>query len=240
MATAYCRDLAAAQQNLGVLLRIRRRVGVERWRAGASLGLRQQAWELRFREAFAEEIRELGIGAVRSMQLHFFAAVPAKTWVGIPLCTPCFGVADGLEGGMRAWRRLSDARGAEDLAAPGRRQPLDQMDAAWSRLRKAYVDVWAESGRCPHRIVTRMRSLDTRYRLRRRLLVRGWRRPRAADPEAPWPQGRRAAVVRVQRRLLRLLSRWAGCGITACCKARSQHGERRRWSVSRATATGPG
>lgn len=162
----YHRDLAEVQRRLDVLLRVRSNVGGD-VRSGASIRLIEGS----FRDAVATEASRAAAGDGIRWRFQFFCSVPAKMWVGRALTTPCFiltagcdtASGRGLEAGLRAWRRLQDARG---LVVQGNRFTMacrhdpEEFVASWARLRQAYIDIWAEAGRCPQQTCARLSRLE--------------------------------------------------------------------------------
>ncbi|CAK0799206.1 unnamed protein product, partial [Prorocentrum cordatum] len=167
--TGFSASPDRAEQHLQILHSLRDRICAATGSAVEGGGYCRGV-EARFRAAVATEPRPLGFGP-GAPRLYFYASVPAGYWVGRPLTTPSFPVADGLEVGLQAWRRLSEARGAVFLGRTNRYTMLQhhdpaELDAAWIRLRQVHIDIWSEVGRCPRRLASRLRELESRRRSR--------------------------------------------------------------------------
>eukprot|EP00928_Gymnodinium_smaydae_P010629 TRINITY_DN14007_c0_g1_i1.p1 TRINITY_DN14007_c0_g1~~TRINITY_DN14007_c0_g1_i1.p1 ORF type:complete len:465 (+),score=40.19 TRINITY_DN14007_c0_g1_i1:258-1652(+) len=242
LTTGYSVSFERAQRNRDALLRIRAELGPSidaicyRGNAvavgtspGTNTGLdtTTRQFEERFRAAVAEE-QATAIG--EDLRIYFCATVPAGHWVGRPLTTPSFKAttATGLERGLRAWRRLNDARsavywGRTNRYSARRFQCASSgmgIDVAWMRLRQVHLDVWAEAGHCPRRLEERLRELEVAHLERRNArqrhgACRVGSTPSAAagfDISAKVSDGAVAPWCRViEDRIYRLLARWPQC-----------------------------
>jgi len=235
--TAYNADLSKAQHQLEALLRLRERIVA----AGGTSKKLPEDFEDKLRQAIADEPE------ASKLELQFHASVSAKFWVGTRLDTPCFSVSDGLEGGLRAWRRLNEARdgfGRERerggcCPLQWQRSTPQQLEEAWLQLRRAYVSTWAEAGRCPRRSEARLKALEARHEARLREANGRRRRKRCNTPPAAasgdarlrsqcgqdgTAQGR--ACHCSERHLLQLLACWE-------CTLRSRQKERMKWAPNK-------
>lgn len=122
--------------------------------------------ESSFKRAVIEIPRKHGLNAREDMGLCFTVSVAAKHWVGRPLHTPRFRVAD-IEDGLCAWRRLREARGLVYCGPSNRytlrrRHSSDELRDAWIPLSKAYLDIWKDLGRKRARASNRILELRDR------------------------------------------------------------------------------
>mmetsp|Transcript_5285 Transcript_5285/g.10757 ORF Transcript_5285/g.10757 Transcript_5285/m.10757 type:complete len:469 (-) Transcript_5285:7-1413(-) len=201
--TLYSRDLAAILRYQDVLFGICRRVS--RCSAGRV--------EAAFRAAFLEEPRLHGFDSPADLGLRFMAIVPAKYWVGQPLKTPSFTV-EGLEVGLSAWRRLSDARkhvyhGKANAYTILRRHSPDELAEAWSQLREVYIDVWAEAGQSSRDVAKRLTVLEDKHRACRQRLLARWQCMKVGVGQAAAvPSAVGLSEKRAEQLADHLLSRW--------------------------------
>lgn len=136
--------------------------------------------EERFRLALQSELSHLRFPENKALKLHFYACVPASYWVGQALSTPYYlALGPGLDDGLRAWRRLSEARGAVFRGRTNRfsilqRHAPEDLEAAWLQLRQTYIDVWADAGHCPQKVAARLRTLELKHRPCRERRRRRW------------------------------------------------------------------
>merc|ERR1712241_1139301 len=81
---------------------------------------------------------------VDDLNLRLAIEVPASHWIGNKLCMNQLGLQEGL----RCWRRLADARG--NVIRGGMHSllgslPPVELESIWQRLRRAYLDLLAET-----------------------------------------------------------------------------------------------
>jgi len=167
LVSEYTSEQAKAQETLEVLLRIRLRMQQPKQQSTseeeATAG--DADLEARFRAALSEED-----SLCQPFRLRFYAQVPAKYWVGRSLTTPTFPLAGlGLERGLMAWRRLSDARARVHSGRSNRYSILQhhgpkQMEAAWVGLRSVYFDICVECGQSPSRVSARLKRWEAAHR----------------------------------------------------------------------------
>jgi len=136
-------------------------------------------------QAFCQALTELLANYDKDLLLRmgicFAATVPAKYWVGRSLCTPRFAVMNpvALSSGLRAWRRLSDARGLVK-GGPSNRYTIlthhtpQELKAAWQQIKTAYVDIWAGTGRCRVGVEANLAKLEARHSHFQQRLVQRW------------------------------------------------------------------
>jgi len=138
-------------------------------------------------EAFARTVAEETLAGTSSrgpwaaMGLRFAVAISARYWVGRQLLTPRYAVPAGTEAGLRAWRRLNEARGLVYRGHTNRysiiqRHTPSQLEEAWRRLREAHLDVWAEAGKDRSKVAAQIGALEERHQAHRRRLAARWDR----------------------------------------------------------------
>eukprot|EP00930_Biecheleria_cincta_P023976 TRINITY_DN17227_c0_g1_i1.p1 TRINITY_DN17227_c0_g1~~TRINITY_DN17227_c0_g1_i1.p1 ORF type:complete len:542 (-),score=86.33 TRINITY_DN17227_c0_g1_i1:301-1926(-) len=107
-------------------------------------GVCPAAFEHRFREMLAVCLTEHNLEA-ETMGLRFCVCL-AALWLPRPLVTPPFRAeGDAMDAGLRAWRRLGEARGLV-LQRGSVLQVLspDEIAVVWDRVRAAYLDIVSE------------------------------------------------------------------------------------------------
>mmetsp|Transcript_17507 Transcript_17507/g.30634 ORF Transcript_17507/g.30634 Transcript_17507/m.30634 type:complete len:403 (+) Transcript_17507:249-1457(+) len=108
-------------------------------------GVGTSSFECRFREVLSSCLDEHNLEP-RAMGLRFCVCL-AALWLPRPLVTPPF-TAEGeaMDAGLRAWRRLGEARG-EVLHRGSVLQVLSpqDIDKSWARIRQAYLEVVEEA-----------------------------------------------------------------------------------------------
>lgn len=115
-----------------------------------------------FKRAIIEEPRKWGLSSRDDMGLCFSAGVSAKHWVGRCLFIPRFRVCD-LDIGLKAWRRLREARqlvycGQGNGRTLLRHHSAEQLEAAWQAMREAYVTAWTEGGHSRNKVEARVKA----------------------------------------------------------------------------------
>eukprot|EP00927_Polykrikos_kofoidii_P004406 TRINITY_DN11739_c0_g1_i1.p1 TRINITY_DN11739_c0_g1~~TRINITY_DN11739_c0_g1_i1.p1 ORF type:complete len:562 (+),score=83.71 TRINITY_DN11739_c0_g1_i1:256-1941(+) len=157
ISSRYDADLKVALSFQEVLTDIRERVLHGRTRAQSTPSVSSLAssddWMGtdvggRFARAMLESPKMHGLDPTADMGMTFTASIGAACWIGQALTTPRFSVAC-LEDGLRAWRALIQARGFR-YGRNATRHSLVRMygqtalRASWTRLRKAYLEMWAQ------------------------------------------------------------------------------------------------
>lgn len=170
------------------------------------------AIEQAFREALADSLARYGEDLFTNASLCFTAAVPAGYWIGRALSTPRYAVmkpAD-LGTGLRAWKRLSAARGLVKSGCTNRYTILayntpDELEAAWQQLKLVYMEIWTRAGRSPSNTAAQLTKLEDRHSQCRRRLIERWLlfRPRASQQQKrlllqsnSWPSACKRRCVR--------------------------------------------
>lgn len=102
--------------------------------------------------------------------LRYVVAIPARFWISHELLSPRY---SGLEACLDAWRRLAAARSSlEDSSlvhgAWLRLKRPQDPEAAWQRLRQAYIDLWVEKGRDRAEMERRLELIVLEHRAKRR------------------------------------------------------------------------
>lgn len=115
-----------------------------------------------FKRAIIEEPRKWGLSSRDDMGLCFSAGVSAKHWVGRCLFIPRFRVCD-LDIGLKAWRRLREARqlvycGQGNGRTLLRHHSAEQLEAAWQAMQEAYVTAWTEGGHSRNKMEARVKA----------------------------------------------------------------------------------
>mmetsp|Transcript_124554 Transcript_124554/g.240315 ORF Transcript_124554/g.240315 Transcript_124554/m.240315 type:complete len:453 (+) Transcript_124554:118-1476(+) len=221
LTTGYSIQLERAHRHLQVLLRIRDRVaGVADSGTGTGQHIQAPALEQRFRAALAQEPPAvLSTEEVARLRIYFYATIPAGLWVGRRLHTPSFSMkSGGLEAGLRAWRRLSGARGLAYCGLVNRHTILhhhgpQELDAVWGRLRQAYVEIWTEAGQSQQQVAAKLRAMERRHRPCRQRLIARWKKRQLKVEASPGStsttfRGSADAVDQIERKVLSLLVRW--------------------------------
>lgn len=93
-------------------------------------------------------------------------------WVRRPLLTPPFhATGETLEVGLRAWRRLGEARGVVPRRGTVLRvlSPKEIADA-WMRIRTTYLEIMVEAGHCREWITSKLDALEWEQRARQEVL----------------------------------------------------------------------
>eukprot|EP00404_Azadinium_spinosum_P014436 CAMPEP_0180534422 /NCGR_PEP_ID=MMETSP1036_2-20121128/64163_1 /TAXON_ID=632150 /ORGANISM="Azadinium spinosum, Strain 3D9" /LENGTH=335 /DNA_ID=CAMNT_0022548727 /DNA_START=172 /DNA_END=1176 /DNA_ORIENTATION=+ len=158
-------DLRTALRFRGVLTAIRQRSQAAVERGPEALA-----------ETFARALKEEAVQCGVDPGLRFAVAVPARYWVGTELLTPCF-AAQEVEQGLRAWRRLREAReqifcGRTNCHSILQRHSPEQLDAAWRQLRHVYLDIWHDAGsQRSRRAKEQLAALEGRHASHRRRLA---------------------------------------------------------------------
>lgn len=149
--------------------------------AGADTGLSLDASEQAFCQALADVLAHYGKDVVGSSAICFTASIPARYWVGRSLNTPRFAVAGPatLAAGLRAWRRLSEARALVKRGWTNRytifaHHDPAELKAAWKQVKAAYVDIWVAAGRGRAHIEAHLAQLEARHSHCRRRLIDRW------------------------------------------------------------------
>eukprot|EP00930_Biecheleria_cincta_P072954 TRINITY_DN60302_c0_g1_i1.p1 TRINITY_DN60302_c0_g1~~TRINITY_DN60302_c0_g1_i1.p1 ORF type:complete len:496 (-),score=78.29 TRINITY_DN60302_c0_g1_i1:204-1691(-) len=154
--------------------------------------VRPVAFEDSFREVLTTCLREHGLEA-RAMGLRFCVCL-AALWLPRPLITPPFKAeGEAMDAGLRAWRRLGDARGLV-LQRGSVLQVLspDEIAAAWGRVRAAYLDIVSEvaAGEEPQAFkqreaaFARLRALEAAQGSQREKQLERWNSRQMAQEEA--------------------------------------------------------
>uniref|UniRef100_A0A7S4PTG7 Uncharacterized protein n=1 Tax=Alexandrium monilatum TaxID=311494 RepID=A0A7S4PTG7_9DINO len=182
--TRHVADKQAAECYCQVLTSIRQRVAAAS-DADSAAGL--------FARAVAEEPARLGAGA---MGLSFDGVVAARHWVGRQLRTPRFRAAD-VQAGLRAWKRLSDARnlmysGRANLRTILQRHSPAEVEETWRRLRRAYLEVWEEAGRDGRKVEAQLCALERKQRAQRSSLAAVWAQMQQQPHRRSWQRRCRA------------------------------------------------
>lgn len=120
------------------------------------------------REVLIDEPRQHGFAA-EEMRLRISVCVPAKFWVGVNLKTPQFSVPSGLEHALKAWRRLTSARDSVYRGKANRhtfttKNTPEELQSAWLRIRRVYLDVSAKAGHARGRVAARLHELEEKRR----------------------------------------------------------------------------
>eukprot|EP00929_Paragymnodinium_shiwhaense_P024732 TRINITY_DN15130_c1_g1_i1.p1 TRINITY_DN15130_c1_g1~~TRINITY_DN15130_c1_g1_i1.p1 ORF type:complete len:476 (-),score=117.50 TRINITY_DN15130_c1_g1_i1:424-1851(-) len=187
-----------------------------------------RSFEERFRDAVAGTLDSMGLD-VQSMGLRFVVTC-SFLWLPRPLLTAPF-VASGatMDAGLRAWRRMGEARGH----VVGQRNTLEVLElsdikSAWRRMRETYQAIMVEQGQSAEVVAERLGLLERAQQRTQALRLSRWqqmahvkaqRRLRQAavkrcpdDVGAAQRSGKAAAQTRRQERSLqrieRLLDRW--------------------------------
>lgn len=189
VASRYDADLTTAERFRDVLHGVARRVAE---------ATSDSEVERSFRAALADEPRKWGLNGCEDMCLCFTVSVSAKHWVGRPLVTPRFALTK-LEEGLRAWRKLRQARALVGNGPMNRysQKRLPNLDAAWQPLSQAFLDAWALAGRSA--VSKAARKLEA---LRERHKQRAVTRP--SVPEDPG-----VSLEALEKRINQLLAAWA-------------------------------
>eukprot|EP00927_Polykrikos_kofoidii_P004408 TRINITY_DN11739_c0_g1_i3.p1 TRINITY_DN11739_c0_g1~~TRINITY_DN11739_c0_g1_i3.p1 ORF type:complete len:575 (+),score=79.40 TRINITY_DN11739_c0_g1_i3:256-1980(+) len=157
ISSRYDADLKVALSFQEVLADIRERVLRGRTRAQSTPSVSSLAtsddWMGtdvggRFARAMLESPKMHGLDPTADMGMTFTASIGAACWIGQALTTPRFSVAC-LEDGLRAWRGLIEARGIRygrnaTWHSLVRMYGHTALCASWTRLRKAYLEMWAQ------------------------------------------------------------------------------------------------
>ncbi|CAJ1328374.1 unnamed protein product [Effrenium voratum] len=192
-------------------------------------GVEQADFEDRFRTVLVECLEEHGLEP-RAMGLRF-CVVMASLWLPRPLVTPPF-LAEGqaMDAGLRAWRRLSDARG-HVLRRGSVLQVLspEEIAATWARIRSSYLEAVAEAAciaecsevKCRKDMEAaafRLQALEAAQGGRQEKQLERWNRRKMAQEEAlqrqesiyePGAEEARNRYQKILKRVDRLLEVWS-------------------------------
>merc|ERR1719276_475102 len=141
------------------------------------------SFEERVKDAVHESLAERGLD-VEVMGLRF-RVVLAVLWLPQQLLTPCFSAqGEPMDAGLRAWRRLSQARGH----VPQRGTVLgilspEEIAASWARVRAAYLDVLRDTGKEMLLAESRLKVLEVQRCRRADVQFEKWNRARMASEE---------------------------------------------------------
>eukprot|EP00746_Dinoflagellata_sp_MGD_P016200 gnl/MRDRNA2_/MRDRNA2_136445_c0_seq1.p1 gnl/MRDRNA2_/MRDRNA2_136445_c0~~gnl/MRDRNA2_/MRDRNA2_136445_c0_seq1.p1 ORF type:complete len:515 (-),score=114.37 gnl/MRDRNA2_/MRDRNA2_136445_c0_seq1:131-1675(-) len=185
-------DLAASIEFLVILTSIKQRaiVALDSVKASAP-----DTFELIVREAVVTTLKEHGVDGERDLGLRFYICIPAHGWIGRKLMTPSFHISD-LDLGLRAWRRLQQARGEvhHGHRISQRCGPGDSW-SMWIHVRETFLGVLDEMG---HSRANGMAKLEAHERAHKPLQERVFER---------WNRQAMAREERHQRAVLRFQHR---------------------------------
>eukprot|EP00929_Paragymnodinium_shiwhaense_P119730 TRINITY_DN9162_c0_g1_i2.p1 TRINITY_DN9162_c0_g1~~TRINITY_DN9162_c0_g1_i2.p1 ORF type:complete len:508 (-),score=116.55 TRINITY_DN9162_c0_g1_i2:247-1770(-) len=166
LASRKCRDREVALRHHEALRAIRLKVAQM---AGT--------FEARVRRAIDEVTRDHGL-CLKELGLRLSVSFWAHRWVAQPLRTPSIPAEDeqGLSKALRAWRSLHDARQElltaldraaalpvrEDAASTSEDCAIDEETAAWSVLKKTFLDVEEGCGRSRQKRSERLAEAEAR------------------------------------------------------------------------------
>eukprot|EP00931_Biecheleriopsis_adriatica_P062151 TRINITY_DN37427_c0_g1_i1.p1 TRINITY_DN37427_c0_g1~~TRINITY_DN37427_c0_g1_i1.p1 ORF type:complete len:414 (+),score=57.95 TRINITY_DN37427_c0_g1_i1:262-1503(+) len=165
-------DMATAVSFGKVLLAIKREVVDGKWCASKA---RFDGTLNAFAQAVKEAPGRYGQDCL-TMGLSFAAVVPAKYWVGRELWTPRFALPD-MQLGLDACRRLNVLRGLVHRGRANRysiheRNSPTELEAAWSLLRREYINIWVAAGKDWRAVEAKLQRLEAqRLRCRTRTLA---------------------------------------------------------------------
>lgn len=154
-------------------------------------------FEERLQRAVAEVPQLFGVDSA-GLGLRFSISLSAHRWVGVALRTPSFPASDahGLQRGLRAWRRLREAKCALLVAQEAssatagaicsslRQDHPVAEQAAWLVLRETLLDLEADAGFDRHRRRVRLLRAESLQAVHREKLVARRQRRSAAREEA--------------------------------------------------------
>mmetsp|Transcript_51470 Transcript_51470/g.166936 ORF Transcript_51470/g.166936 Transcript_51470/m.166936 type:complete len:757 (+) Transcript_51470:359-2629(+) len=182
------------------------------------------SFESRFRSALSETMAEFGVtpeimGLKCVVSLHVL-------WVSRPLRTSPYSVTKHLDEGLRAWRRLHEARGTiGHRNGVLRNHSPQELECQWARLRQEFLALASESrGRTAH-VEAMLDQAQAEHAERQEKQLERWNALRMAEEErtqrvlerqAQFLKHRREAEASAESSLDTLLERWGGqpCGAT--------------------------
>lgn len=150
--TAHC--LPSALQRLKALSEVQEKFEVTAgWKRG-SAGCADAA--MSFRRAFLQEPVDPAAAhtSPKGVVLGFCFTIHAKFWIGKVLYSPRFAcTAAGVASGIDAWEKLQEARNSvyhgptNRFKSLARHHSTKELEAAWLRIRDAYLEMWEQAGR---------------------------------------------------------------------------------------------
>lgn len=214
LSTGYFSDISKVIGFRPLLELIRERVAAHGYANGEmSAGILEDS----FRASLNEVATCFGQQALDDMKLRFSILVPAKYWVGSVLKTPQYETScpQSLGAGLGAFKRLCEARhpiypGPTNRYSILRRHSPTDLEAAWQRIRRTYVDVWAEAGYCCRRVITRLLQLEVRHRDFRKRLEDRWQAKgsKTCRMDSNYADCKQVSQTSSRVRIAQLLSRW--------------------------------
>mmetsp|Transcript_119755 Transcript_119755/g.382252 ORF Transcript_119755/g.382252 Transcript_119755/m.382252 type:complete len:512 (-) Transcript_119755:431-1966(-) len=178
----YRAALLGIRDCLGSLQKEEHEDGAEGGCSSVSIGC---SFEEHFQKAVAGTLAHCGLDA-RGIGLRFKVSF-RLLWVARPLCTRAYSVSEEMHTGMKAWRRLLDARGCICSASPRSHvlrtiSPQD-LDRDWQRFRDTYAAVMHEAGCKSGPVQCRLDALRAEQLAERDRQAEAWNRERMEDEE---------------------------------------------------------